>query len=558
MALFRAFATTGFFTLLSRIAGFVRDVLTARFVGVSPVADAFFIALRFPNFFRRLFAEGAFNVSFVPMFSNILEAEGLDEAKKFAEEAMSVLVSFLVPFTLVIVFSMPWVMHFLANGFVGDPVRFPLAVELTCITFPYLIMVSVVALLGGVLNSLHRFGAFAAAPIAFNFCMAMSLIIALPYAKAHGDIDIYGHAMAYGVVTSGIIQVLWLFWSAKRAGLNFTFRRPRLTPKVRRLLILMTPGMIAGGVTQINLLVDISLATFLEKGSVSYLYYADRLNQLPLGILGIAIGAALLPMLARALKSGDGNKAQHLLSRSLELSLLLAFPAAVALVVASKPIMIVLFQRGEFSMDAAVRSAYALSAFAAGLPAYIIIKVMSTAFFAREDTVTPVRISIIMTIVNASVAMLLISPYILCAKYPSLGTCKMFILPMHYAHVWIPIVTACDSWTQVYIMRRILKKRGHFDLDQQFMRRWPKLVLAALGMGVCIFVASYFLDPVFMQVAPDGISHELHRLIALGGIVTLGVVVYFALCFLMKAINLDEIMAMVKKTEPALIDTGDE
>ncbi|MCE9507430.1 MAG: murein biosynthesis integral membrane protein MurJ, partial [Alphaproteobacteria bacterium] len=332
MAFFKAIATVGGFTLASRILGFIRDVMTASFLGAGPVADAFFIALKLPNFFRRITAEGSFSVSFVPMFSKLLADEGKAEARKFAEEAQAVMLTVLIPFTVIGIAAMPWALYVLAPGVHGDPLRYDLALEFSRITFPYILMMSLTALLGGVLNSFDRFGPFAAAPIFFNGILIVFLLF------GSGVFKTGGHALAWGLATAGVIQFLWMLANYFYIGYVLRLRRPVLTPRIRKLFRLMLPGAIGSGAAQINLFIDMILASLLPIGSISFLYYADRLYQLPLGVIGAAIGTALLPMLSRALKS-QGGDARKLLGLGFETGLILSLPAAIALIVIAQPIM---------------------------------------------------------------------------------------------------------------------------------------------------------------------------------------------------------------------------
>ncbi|HYD31914.1 MAG TPA: murein biosynthesis integral membrane protein MurJ, partial [Azospirillaceae bacterium] len=394
MSFARAIATVGGLTLVSRLAGFARDILTAAFLGAGPVADAFFVALKLPNFFRRLFAEGAFSVSFIPLFSAELQGRGRGAAEEFARDALAAMLVILLPFTAVMMAAMPWVMPLLAPGFTDEPEKFALAVELTRAAFPYLPLISVVALLGGVLNSLDRFAPFAAAPILFNLTIIAGILLAGPLGLAQG------RAMAWAVSASGLAQLVWMAWWMRRAGMRLGLVRPRLTPLVRRLFRLMGPGALGAGVMQVNLFVNIVLASLLPTGAVSHLYYADRLNQMPLGIVGIAIGTALLPRLARHVEAGDDTRVAHDVSRGIEYSLLLGLPAAVALAVAAHPIIAVLFERGAFDAAATAATAGALAAYALGIPAYVVVKVLSAAYFARQDTAGPVKVAVAVTLAN--------------------------------------------------------------------------------------------------------------------------------------------------------------
>jgi len=328
MALFRSIATVGGWTMVSRVLGFVRDVLIANVLGASMIADAFFVAFKFPNFFRRLFAEGAFNAAFVPLFAGRLTTQGRAEAIRFAGEVAAVLGTILLVFILAAILAMPWLMVVIAPGFIDDPAKFMLTTELTRITFPYLMFMALVALMGGMLNSIERFAATAAAPIVLNI-----VLIAVLAAVRAGVLPSPGPALAWGVAAAGLGQLVWIALACKRAGILFTLPRPRLTPGVRRLLTLMFPALIGAGVVQINLVIDVILASTLAEGSVSYLYYADRVNQLPLGVVGVAVGIALLPLLVRQLRAGEYQAAQNSQNRAIEFALTLTLPAAAALIV---------------------------------------------------------------------------------------------------------------------------------------------------------------------------------------------------------------------------------
>ncbi len=343
MALLRSVATVGSYTLVSRIFGFLRDILTAALLGAGPVADAFFVALRLPNLFRSLFAEGAFSAAFVPFFAGNVAQSGKASARVFAEDVLAVLLVALLGFVLLGEIFMPSVMAAVAPGFSREPDKFRLAVDLARINFPYLLFIALVALQGGVLNSLDRFAAPAATPILLN----LLLIAALWMSKRFGWHD--GHALAWAVCAAGFAQFLWLMFCCNRAQVGLRLPMPRLTAEVRRTLRVMAPGVFGAGVTQLNLLISTMLASFLAGGSVSFLYYADRLNQLPLGVVGIAVGTAILPPLSRQLRQGDRGAAIATQNRGLELALLLTLPAAVALAVLAVPILTVLFQRGAFS-----------------------------------------------------------------------------------------------------------------------------------------------------------------------------------------------------------------
>ena len=342
MNIVKAAVTVGSFTLVSRVLGFVRDLMIASVLGASAMADSFFVSFKLANLFRRLFAEGAFNAAFVPLFARTLEGEGEDEARRFAREALAIMTTVLLVVVLMALLAMPYLVRVLAPGFAPDGERYGLAVELSRITFPYLMFISLAALFSGILNSIGQFAAAAFAPIILN----LVLISALLLANLHPETP--AHALAWGVFVAGILQLAWVAVAVRRNGMAIRLQRPRVTPRIKRLFKLMLPGAIGSGVYQVNLVIDMWFASLLPVGAVSYLFYADRLNQLPLGIIGIAIGTALLPMLSRQFRSGQDQAASHTQNRAIEMGLLLTLPAAAALIVLATPIITVLFERDAF------------------------------------------------------------------------------------------------------------------------------------------------------------------------------------------------------------------
>ncbi|MGF7173162.1 murein biosynthesis integral membrane protein MurJ [Azospirillum doebereinerae] len=514
MSFARAIATVGGLTLLSRLAGFARDILTASVLGAGPVADAFFVALKLPNLFRRLFAEGAFGVAFVPLFAAELQTRGRAAAIRFAEEALAVLLAALLPFTLAAVAAMPWLMHGLAPGFGDEPAKFALAVDMARLTFPYLMLISLVALLGGVLNALDRFGPFAAAPIAFNLTLVAALLLAPRMGLEPGT------AMAAAVTLSGVVQLLWMAWACREAGIVLRLRAPRMTEGMRRLFRLIGPGALGAGVMQINLFLNIVLASLLPSGAVSFLYYADRLNQMPLGVIGIAIGTALLPVLARHAAAGDERMVRHYLSRALEFSLLLGLPAAVALGVAGGPIVSVLFERGAFGPEQTHATALALAAYAVGIPAYVIVKSLNAAFFARHDTATPVRVAVVVTVATAVLALALL---------PALG------------HVGIALATGLTAWLDVGLLVLAMRRRGLLELDERLLRRAPRIAVAAAGMGAALAAGGVGLAPWLAHPA------TAVRFGALALLVTGGVAVFGALAQGLGGASLADLKGFLKR-----------
>ncbi len=503
MKLYRAFATVGGLTMVSRVLGFVRDILIAAALGSGVVADAFFVAFRFPNLFRRLFGEGAFNSAFVPLFTKRLEGEGMDEAQQFAEEAFSVLLFTLLAFSTLAILAMPWLMMLLAPGFIANPAKYDLAVLLTQVAFPYLLCMSLVALLSGALNSMERFWAAAAAPILLNIVLIASL--AFIFWLGFGRREEAGFILAVGVTVAGLAQLAMLSVASRKAGLKIKIRRPRYTDGMKRLVSLGIPGVIAGGITQINIVVGTIIAS-LQAGAVSYLYYADRLYQLPLGIVGVAIGIVLLPDLARKFRAGDHVAAMNSQNRSLEFALLLTVPAAVALAVAADPIIRVLFERGAFLPSDTAKTAWALAAFSLGLPAFVLIKVFQPAFFAREDTKTPMRYAGYNLIVNV---------------VGSIGLFYVFQRAGLPPHVGIALATSIAGWVNALMLYVNLRRSGAFAWDDRLRRNLPLMILASVLMGVALWIALPELGALTSKVEAFWI-----QISALAALVGLGLLVY--------------------------------
>ncbi len=450
--------------MASRVLGFARDIIIAALLGTGPVADAFFVALKLPNLFRRLFGEGAFNAAFVPAFAGRLAADGPQAARRLAQEVASVMTVWLGGLTIVGVLFMPQLMAVLAPGFAATPEKFALAVQLTRITFPYLMLICLTALLSGMLNALDRFSAAAGAPILFNTVSIGTLLLLTPY------VPTAGHALSWGVTASGIAQLVLLGWSCSRHGMSLTLPAPRLTPQVKLLLRRMGPGIIGAGVTQLNLAVDVIIASLLPAGTVSVLYYADRVNQLPLGVIGSAVGTALLPMLSRQVRGGEQALAIATLNRAVEFAVVLALPAALALAVAAQPIMAVLFGRGAFDPVSVAHSAEALAAYALGLPAYVLAKVFAPGFFARGDTGTPVKVGLAAVALNLALNLAFMRPF-------------SFIAPA--------LATSLAALFNAGCLAILLARRGHFRLDRRLLGRFPRVLLAAMAMVVVLYAIPY-------------------------------------------------------------------
>ncbi len=511
--LLHGFATVGGWTLISRVLGFLRDVAIAWLLGAGPVAEAFFVAFRLPNMFRRLFAEGAFNMAFVPLFARRLEGEGPEAARQFAVEAMSVLFWVLVALTVLAEIAMPWFVIALASGF-DDPEKFELAVLYSRIGFPYIVFISLTALYSGVLNSFGRFAAAAAAPTLLNVVLIAAML--LGRALGWG----IGLTLAWSEIVAGIAQLGLVVWAAQRIGVTLDIRRPRLTPGVRRLVALGIPGALAGGVIQVNLVVGTQVASYFE-GAVGWLWYADRLYQLPLGVIGVAIGVVLLPELARRLRAGDAQGASHAVNRATEFCLLLTLPATVGLVVVPELIVAVLFERGAFDASDTAGTAAALVVYALGLPAFMMQKVVQPAFFAREDTRTPLRYAVVSMVVNVAVA---------AGGAPVIG------------FLAAAVGTTAAGWVNVALLWRGARRfGGELQVDARLARRAPRMLAAALAMGALVLG----LAEAQALWLPGG------QAVALGAIVTLGAGAYLVVAALLGAFRMADLRTAVTRRRGA-------
>ncbi|MBI2735990.1 MAG: murein biosynthesis integral membrane protein MurJ [Rhodospirillales bacterium] len=517
MSLGRAVATVGGFTLLSRLVGFARDVVLSAVLGSGAMADAFFVAFKLPNLFRRLFAEGAFSAAFVPLFARELQDHGRAEALAFARQAHAALLLVLVPFSIVLMVAMPWVLAVLAPGMRDD--TFAMAVEFGRIAFPYLLFISLASLYGGVLNSIDRFAHVAATPILLNLALIGAVLGLTPVLPNSG------YAASIGVAIGGLLQWLWLLIACARDDVSMTLVRPRWTARVARLVKLATPVAIGGGAQQISTMLDVVWASLLPVGTISALFYADRIAQLPLGVVGIAIGTALLPLLARQLRAGQTESAMANQNRAIEFGLLLSLPAAVALWLLSDPIIRVLFERGRFGPDDTLRTASALAAYVVGLPAFVLVKALTPGFFAREDTRTPLYIAIVAIVVNVILNV-------------------FFLYGTSLAQVGIALATSLSGWLNAAMLAIVLHRRGHLIADRRLISRSWRMLAATVGMGVALWGALVVLDPVLAHANIKGV-------VALFGVCALGMVVYAALGALLGVVRLAE-LRFVMRRQPGL------
>ncbi len=477
------FVTVGFWTLMSRVLGFARDILIAAFMGAGPVAEAFLVAFALPNMFRRFFAEGAFNTAFVPLFSKKLESG--EEPERFAQDAFSGLATILIGLTLLAQLFMPWLVLAMAAGFAGDE-RFPLAVVFGRIAFAYILFISLAALLSGVLNATGRFAAAAAAPLLLNVILITALVLAetgaiqgvatidLPGAESLRGLH-HGTLLVWGVLVAGVAQMALVWVAATRAGFRLLPRLPRLTPDMKRLAIIALPAMLSGGVVQINLLVGRQVGSFFD-GAIAWLSFADRLYQLPLGVVGIAVGVVLLPDLSRRLRAGDMGGGRDALSRAGEISMALTIPAAVALIVMPVPIVSVLFERGAFGPDDTAATALALAVYGAGLPAFVLQKVLQPLYFAREDTRTPFRYALVSMAVNAAAAV---------------GFAWLL------GFVGAAIGTTLAAWAMVWLLLRGRRTMGEVaTFDDRYRRRIGRIILASAAMGAGLWTGLLLWGPL--------------------------------------------------------------
>jgi putative peptidoglycan lipid II flippase len=510
--MFRSVATVGAWTMASRILGFARDMLIAAKLGATPMADAFFVALRLPNLFRQLFGEGAFNAAFVPAFAGTFAAEGAARAQALANSLAGLMGLALSGLVILGIVFMPQLLFVLAPGFVGETLRFPLAVELTRITFPYLLFICLAALVSGVLNGMDKFAAAAAAPVLFNIVSMAALLGLTPFVATPA------HALAWGVVASGLLQLLMLIYAARRAGMAINpLTRPRLTPAVMQVLRRMGPGVLGAGVTQLNLAIGIVIGSLLPEGAVSFLYYADRIAQLPLGVIGAAVGTALLPLLARQLRMGQRLSAHRSQNRAIELTLAFALPAAFAMAVVPTPIIAALFERGVFDARATAATAAALMAYALGLPAFVLVKALTPGFFARGDTATPVKIGFGVVALNLVLNL---------------------VLTQWLGHVGIALATSAASWANVLLLGTILMRRRQLRLDRRLRRVVPRLLAAAAIMALVLLALSAALFPV---------AGGWLRLAALALLVGGGMAAYFAAAQALGALDLREAARMLRR-----------
>lgn len=498
MSLVRNVGTIGGLTAVSRVFGFVRDIMLARVLGAGGVADAWQLAFQLPNLFRRLFAEGAFASAFVPLFNRHM-TDGESAARRFASEVLAILLPVLVVFGAVMMVAMPWVLWLFANAELrADAENYSLAVTMGRITFPYLLFMSLATLTAAVLNSLSRFAAAAAAPILLNICLLAALFWGASQPSGEETRQATGLLLAIAVSASGLLQLGWLVFWMRRAGFSIPFGKPRITARVKEMFVLIVPAVFGAGVYQISRFIDLAFIRMLPDGSLTYMAMADRWNQLPLGIIGIALGTAILPSLSRFIARQENAEAQRLQSNAIELAMLVTVPAAVALFITGTAFVRVFMQAGAFTAEDAAMTGMLVSGLVIGLPAYVLVKVLTPNFFARKDTRTPV-----VTAAISLAATVAINLYFV----PRIGVLSL------------AVAGAVGAWINTALLYAILARRGFFRLTGRVAMRLARIVLAAVPMAAALSWAMEYGDPYFS-------GSTLERGISILALVLIGIASY--------------------------------
>ncbi len=521
MNLFKSIATFGGFTLLSRITGFFRDMILANFLGAGLIADAFFVAFKLPNLFRSLFAEGAFTTAFVPMLSQKLVAENKQQAILFAAKAISVLAVFVGLFVILIEFLMPWVVAFLAPGFAGDVGKLELATDLSRITFPFLLFISIVSFQSGILNAFNKFAAPAAAPVILNLMMITSVFVFLPFTPTAA------HAIAFGVTSAGLLEIFWLTWFLHR---QQVYIKPQINlptiikdQEIKTLFKRIAPGILGAGIYQINMVVDTILVSMVGTGAISWLYYANRLQQLPLGVVGAAISVAVLPILSRHIKAEEQEQAKKIQAKAFEYGAILSVPAAFALITMAEPIINILFQHGKFGSEQTAMTAKAVIAYAVGLPAYVLVKSLAPNFFARGDTRTPVKYSAVVLLTNLAFAVMLMKPF---------------------GHVGIATATTIAAFVSLWQYLRGLKKRDYWCCPRELWLKLVKICFCSAIMSITLLLSQYLINLYF--------GNWLHltvfpKLLLFGFICILGFITFVFCAKVFQLVNIKEILLQLRQ-----------
>ncbi|MBO4285552.1 MAG: murein biosynthesis integral membrane protein MurJ [Alphaproteobacteria bacterium] len=519
MSLFKSIATFGGFTLISRITGFARDMILANFLGAGLASDAFFVSFKLPNLFRSLFAEGAFTSAFVPLFSQKLVSEGKKKSVFFAAQSVSILTLFLLCFVLLFELFMPYIVAVLAPGFAGDAGKIELATSLCRITFPFLLFISVVSFQAGILNSFEKFAAPAMAPIILNLTMILSAFVLVPFCQTPA------HGFAFAITLAGILEIFWLRHFLRKIDVKI---RPYIHPKkilqnpeIKTLFKRIAPGVVGAGIYQINMALDTILVSLVGTGAISWLYYANRLQQLPLGVVGAAISVALLPILSKQLKAAETSESKKTQDKAFFYAALLSMPAAALMIVLACPVVHVLFEHGRFGALDTLKTAYALIAYAVGLPCYVLVKALMPNFFARGDTVTPVKFSAVVFSVNLVFNLVLMYPF---------------------GHIGIATATTISAFVSLFQYVYGLKKRGFWKCSKTLLVKILKILFASILMALAVFC---------VQKGIDGLSGGWFqyaffiKLGILGFLSCFGLVCFCIFAFAFKVLSLSELRELL-------------
>lgn len=513
MSFIKSIATFGGFTMISRITGFLRDMLIANFLGAGNISDAFLVSFKLPNLFRSLFAEGAFSSAFVPLFSSQLVSSGKQKSIEFASRAISLLCFVLLIFVILFEIGMPYVVRFLAPGFASDSSKMLLTTELCRITFPFLLFISIVSFQAGILNSLDKFAAPASTPIILNLGIITSGILSIIFL----DMPVYG--LSWGITISGLIEVIWLKYFLNKEDVKI---RPQLSilslikdPEIKTLFKRIAPGVVGAGIYQINMVVDTILVSLVSSGAVSWLYYANRLQQLPLGVIGAAISVALLPLLSKKLKTGEIKEASQTQDKAVIYGLLMSMPAMVIFICLSDSLIQLLFEHGKFTTSDTLATSLALKAYAIGLPCYVMVKALMPNFFARGDTKTPVKYSFVVFLTNLSLNLILMKP---------LG------------HIGIAIATSISAFVSLYQYIHGLKKRGFWTISKELKITIKNIFICTIILAITLYFCQIALNIYFPSTS------ILYLLIKLSLIGIIGLATFLISTKLTNTLNIVEII----------------
>jgi putative peptidoglycan lipid II flippase len=503
-----------FLTVLSRIAGFIRDMIIASKLGAGPLSDIFFIALRFPNFFRVIFAEGAFNQAFVPLFSSLLTDKDKQAAFDFASRIFFIMIFTLIGFIIIAEIFMPYFMKGFAFGFRNDYEKFSQTVSLARITFPYLFFISLVALFGGVLNGFEKFAAIAFAPIIYNICIISSIYLFAGYTNNN-----HALSMSYGLLCAGAAQLIWvMFFTSKKVVL--LPKIPRIDKNIKTFLHRVGPAILGSSVFQINALVDTMVGTLIPN-AVSFLYYSDRLIQLPLALIGTALGTAMLPTMAKYIKKGEVENSIKMQNKALQVSLFLTIPAAMALFFIAWPIVSTLFARGAFVASDAAAISTIIMIYSIGMPAFVLMKILSPTFFALGDTKTPMKIGLLCMVINLVLNLVLIGPF---------------------SYLGIAIATLVSSWVNIGLLSYILLRDGHLVISKATIVRVVKFMIAGLFMSLILYLLNdYYYSEFF--------DDSFRRITLLAAFIAIGITSYMLAIYLSKAITVAEVKQILGRAK---------